>query len=156
MRDPMNRTTHPRHPRGTAGFTLIELMIVVAIVAILAAVAVPSYTSHIAKARRADARTQLLQVAQFMQRFYAANDQFEKDRANNDVFDQIPANLKRAPTDGAQLYQLSVEPTVTAYTLTMAPVAGTTMAGDACGSFTLTSQGVRGVTGTKPRDECWK
>jgi type IV pilus assembly protein PilE len=159
MQDTMNGTTPQQAlPRGrrAGGFTLIELMIVVAIVAIISAIAVPAYTSHIAKARRADARTQLLQVAQFMQRFYAANDQFEKDRAGNDVFDQIPANLKRAPMDGNQLYTLTVDPSVTAYTLTMAPVAGTTMSSDACGSFTLNSVGVRGVTGSKPRDECWK
>jgi type IV pilus assembly protein PilE len=160
MRDPMNGTTTPRQApspgRRAGGFTLIELMIVVAIIAIISAVAVPSYTSHIAKSRRADARTQLLQGAQFMQRFYAANDQFEKDRANNDVIDKIPDSLKRAPADGNQLYELRVNATVTAYTLTMAPIAGTRMATDPCGSFTLNSVGVRGVTGTRSRDECWK
>jgi type IV pilus assembly protein PilE len=56
------------HRRPISGFTLIELMIVVAIVAILASIALPSYTSYIARARRADARTQLRQAAQFMQR----------------------------------------------------------------------------------------
>ena len=41
--------------------------------------------------------------------------------------------------------------------LTMAPVSGTSMASDKCGSYTLTSTGVRGVTGaTLSRDECWK
>lgn len=50
------------------GFTLIELMIVVAIVAILAAVAYPSYRDSISKSRRAEARAQLMDAVQYMQR----------------------------------------------------------------------------------------
>jgi type IV pilus assembly protein PilE len=149
--DPMNAPLS--RPRG---FTLIEIMIVVAILGIVSAIALPSYTSYINRARRADARTQLLQAAQFMQRFYTANDQYANDRAGNGIATQMPANLKRSPTDGAQVYALAIDPSVGSYTLTMAPVAGSPMASDPCGSFTLTSTGVRGVTGTKSRDECWK
>ncbi len=155
--------------RPTRGFTLIELMITVAIVGILGAIALPSYTSYIARARRADARTQLLQAAQYMQRFYAANDSFLADRAGNGIFDTtngMPANLKRSPTEGSAVYQLNTAITssgnytatvsASAYTLTMAPISPGVAATDACGMFTITSTGVKGVTGTKPRDECWK
>lgn len=147
---------HGSPGRRSRGFTLIEIMITVAIVGIVAAIALPSYRSYVDRARRADARTQLMQAAQFMQRFYSANDQYVNDRAGNNISSQMPANLARSPTDGPQIYALTIDATTIAYTLTMAPMTGSPLATDACGSFTLTSTGARGVTGTKTRDECWK
>jgi type IV pilus assembly protein PilE len=150
-----------------SGFTLIELMVTVAIVAVLARIALPSYTSYIARAQRADARTQLLQVAQFMQRFYAANDSYLEDRATptpNPVLGQVPAGLKVSPADGTKLYDLQIPqgaaPLTNAmsFTIRMVPVDGGKMARDECGTFTLTSLGVRGETvGNQTlRDSCWK
>lgn len=147
----------------TSGFTLIELMITVAIVGILAAIAVPSYNSYIAKARRADAKAQLVQVAQFMQRFYAANDSFSKDRAGNDVMDRMPASLKQSPADGDKIYALAMPLTnAMSFTLHMVPVATGSTRRDDCGTLTLTSTGVRGVLvndvagSSTLRDTCWK
>lgn len=141
-----------------AGFTLIEMMVVVAIVAILASIALPSYTSYVARARRADARTQLLQVAQFMQRFYTANDTYIQDRASNLVATQIPNVLKQSPGDATvAIYTLNISVVeTTSFTLQMVPVPGGVMAGDNCGTFTLNSVGVRGVTGSLPSSTCWK
>ena len=159
-------------PRQSAvrmsGFTLIELMITAVIVAILAAIAVPSYASYIARARRADARVQLVQAAQFMQRFYTANDSFSKDRAGNDVINQVPASLKQSPSDSTKIYDLVIPmgaaplTNPVGFTLHMEPVADGVMVRDTCGTFTLTSTGLRGVlvngvVGTEAlRDTCWK
>ncbi|MBC7453909.1 MAG: prepilin-type N-terminal cleavage/methylation domain-containing protein [Massilia sp.] len=149
--------------RRRGGFTLIELVIAMTVVLILASVALPAYSGYVARARRADARTQLMQVNQFMQRFYAANDSFEQDRAGNAIVDRIPANLKQSPADGDKLYALAI-PAATlngaGYEIRMVPVAGAGMENDPCGTFTLTSTGVRGVVGGtgagSSRDTCWK
>jgi type IV pilus assembly protein PilE len=155
------RTARNNSFTRTNGFTLIELMVTVAIVGILASIALPSYSSYIARARRADARTQLVQVAQFMQRFYAANDRYDQDRGANAV--QIPSNIQGSPADGTRLYSVSVATANTvSYEIRMNPEALQAMENDECGAFTLTSAGVRGVLvggvagSATLRDKCWK
>ena len=150
-----------------SGFTLIELMITMAIIAILVSIALPSYASYRARARRADARTQLLQVAQFMQRFYAANDSYKSDRSGNAVLTQVPANLRQSPGDSSStvLYALAIPEATLGdmrYTLQMVPVITGAMAGDECGTLTLDATGLRGVVvggaagSTGVRDLCWR
>jgi type IV pilus assembly protein PilE len=148
--------------RPHAGFTLIELMIAMAIVAILGAIALPAYTEQIARGRRAEARAQLQLAAQYMQRFYAANDSYVADRAGTSISTLIPSQFLQAPAEGVALYKIefaSTKSTVTTtdFTLIMSPVAGQRMAADKCGGFSLDSYGRRGITATGvSRDSCWR
>lgn len=146
------------------GFSYLEVLLTLAIVAILAMVAVPAYTSHIAKARRTQARMQLVQAAQFMQRFYSANDSFRQDRAGNPMAAQMPAVLSQSPSEGAAAYVLRIpeaQLSDASYVLHMVPVAPGPMASDKCGTFTLSATGVRGVivngvaANAAIRDSCW-
>ena len=67
------------------GFTLIEAMIAVAIVAILAAIAFPSYDRFVRSSRLENARADLLNNAQRLERYYAQNRKFtDFDNLKND------------------------------------------------------------------------
>lgn len=144
-----------------SGFTLIELVIVVAIIAILAAIAYPTYQDSVRKSRRADAKSVLLQAAQWMERFYTENNRYDQNRGGTAV--ALPAGLSKSPIDGTKYYNIALtdctsSPTVTtsSFTLSAKPIAGTDQVNDRCGGLTLTNAGVRGVCGSGTVDECWR
>ncbi len=119
---------------------MIEVMIVVAIVAILSAIAFPSYQESVRKSKRADARSQLLEVAQYMQRFYSQNDRFDQANDAKGTAVTIPAALATVPRGaaaGTQDYTIQFQAntlTARSFTLEAVPRAGGSMAGDKCGT----------------------
>ncbi|THF64434.1 type IV pilin protein [Pseudothauera rhizosphaerae] len=131
--------------RTQRGFTLIELMIVVAVIGLLASIAYPSYQDHVRKARRADAQAALMELAQFMERWYTTNGTYQ-DGANMPT---LP--FTRSPKDGgAAFYNIAVAGNATTFTLTAAPTGP--MSGDTCGNLTLAHTGAKGASG----DSCWR
>ena len=137
----MNSKMKHRHHRG---FTLIELMIVVVVVGILAAIAFPSYARYVEQARRADAKSALLDAAQRLERCYTQRNHY--------------ANCLTFPIDSPDgFYTVTVSPAITdtspTFTLTATPQG--VQDGSPCGAFTLTNNGARDVTGSLGRDRCW-
>lgn len=136
-------------PHGkTSGFSLIELMIAVAIVGILAAIAYPSYRQQVERGRRAEARTVLLEAAQFMQRYYGANDTYAGA--------VLPPALSRSPANGTQLYSIVLAAGANRSTYTLQAVPQGVMSNDKCGTMSIDSSGRKTVTGTASVAECWK
>lgn len=141
---------------GTEGFTLVELMIVVAIVAILASIAYPSYQQHVMKSRRATAQSCLLDVSQFMERFYATNMRYDKTADGKAV--TFPNT--QCTTDLAGQYVLRFaagEPTAGSYTIEAEPQGHQATLDTKCGTLSFNHRGEKkvSVTGT-PVSDCWK
>ena len=145
----------------SSGFSLIEILIVVAVLGILLGIALPAYTEYVAKGRRANATSTLLQAQQYMERFYLENRTYvNPDFANR--FGNIPAT-------GTTHYNVTLNASANppTYVLTITRANPGPMNGDRCGNFTLDNFGRRAVinfdasrwsgpaSATQAREYCW-
>ena len=98
--------------RATTGFTLIELLIAVAIVGIIAGIAYPSYQDQIRKSRRAQGKTELLELAQFMERNFTITGRYNLD-ASGAAVNTAALPFSESPKDGAgtKYYDLTLAAT---------------------------------------------
>lgn len=132
--------------RASLGFTLIELMIVVAVIGILSAIAYPSYLEYVRRGHRAEARTGLLEAAQWLERAATAQGTYP-------LTAQFPTGLTQVP---GRRYVISLNSDGATYTLTATPQRG--QMNDRCGEYTLTNTGLRGANNTTSGPvvtECW-
>jgi len=132
------------------GFTLIEVMMVVAILAIAVAFGLPSYRDQVMKSRRAEGMGELLELADRLERFYSDRGSYEEATLGNGSTD-----LYRATTD-KNYYALRID-VQDAMTFTVSAAPQGTQAKDKCGIFTLTSLGIKSVSGgSLTANDCWK
>lgn len=136
----------------SAGFTLIELMIVLAIVAVLAGWGIPSYREQVARAHRASAVAALYRAAQYLEALEGVPPS------------ALPTALAQAPPDGRAVYRLALrrpdgDDSAVSYELEAIPLDTGPMHGDACGAFTLRSDGTKGNVRSDAVDgqvaACW-
>ena len=118
---------------GHHGLSLIELLVVLACIAILTSLALPDVSAWQQRSQRAQARTALLQAAQWLERSAAANGRYPS-------LSEVPARAWQI--DGLR-YQITARLDAQSYTLRAVPID--TQASDACGVLTLDHLGQRGV-----------
>ncbi len=123
------------------GFTLIELMVVIVIVGILTSVAYPSYLQYVVRAKRSA-------VQQFMLDIANRQEQFILDaRTYTTAITTTPGLNMSITPEVTGLYTVSVALVAgpaPGYTITAAPVAGGSQAGD--GTLALDNLGVKSPT----------
>jgi type IV pilus assembly protein PilE len=139
--------------RRQRGFTLMELMITITIIGLLAAIAYPNYTQYVQRANRAEARSILLETAQFMERNYTIANRYDQDGAGNAT--TLP--YLTSPKTGTKKYDITVTYGQTpAFTFTLNAIPAGVMVGDTCGTYQLSSGGNQGnVGGSGTQDYCW-
>ncbi len=129
--------------RSNRGFTLIEIMIVMAIIGIVLSIAMPSFTEYQNKGRRTEVAALLSEQAQILERFYS----------QKNVYSGV-AGLSA----GNDYYTITPTLTDQTFLLTAVRKAGTSMAADKCGDFTITNTGERSMVnaaaGLSTKD-CW-
>ncbi|WP_165089368.1 type IV pilin protein [Neisseria yangbaofengii] len=102
-----------------SGFNLIELLIVIVILALLATIAMPSFQSFIRSTRLANVRSELVQNATMLERYYTQKGTFigfdEKNLVQNEYFvitfmrAQTPLNDQN-PSDSGFILQAAPTP----------------------------------------------
>ncbi len=139
-----------RIPRRYRGFTLIELAIVVLVIAILAGLAVPAYNDSIRKGKRGQAKTDVVQVAQMMERCFTASNTYLGCAGGDDTLD---APLDVSPTQGDAAYNVALGNVArTTYTVTATRTGD--QVNDTCGNLSITHTGVKAVSAGTVAN-CW-
>lgn len=138
----------------TGGFSLIELMITVLIIAVLAAIAYPSYQNHVVKTRRAAAAACALEMAQYMERFYATNLRYDEDRDGTGV--SLPQTTCRNELAPFYTIELGADLDPSTYSVQAVPQGVQASRDTKCATLGINQTGLKSTSNTaSSATECW-
>lgn len=132
--------------KNSKGFTLIEILIVMAIIGIIGAIAYSSYTDSVMKSNRSEAKTELVDVAQRLQRCYTAFARFDDPNGLDQcaIFEDLTDGTNYV-TRGKGFYEISLgNISATTYILTATAIMAPQTADiNGCNVMTLNHQGLK-------------
>lgn len=137
----------------TRGFTLVEVLIVVVIISLLAGLALSSYGNYVRKARRADAKADMLEIAQLLERNRTESNRFHQDAAGNAVT-LATIGITQSPQQGRAFYNLGLVSAANTYTISAVPT-GSQTDDTLCMTLSLNQAGVRTESGSGTVADCW-
>lgn len=107
-------------------------MITVAIVGILARIAYPSYAQYVARAKRAEARAEILKAEGWLERYFNENNRYS-DSPTSTTNAGFGNTFSTVPRSGAAYYNISLAVTTSTYTVTATRTGS--MSSDSCGNY---------------------
>ena len=128
------------------GITLMELMIVIVIIGILTAIAFPNYREFVARAKRTEAKSELLRIAADQEKFYLQNQRFGTLSELGYSGDTISSE-----TDTYSITAVA-DPAWAQGFLATATYERDDGEGDKCKTFTINGGGTKG---SGPYTDCW-
>jgi type IV pilus assembly protein PilE len=140
-----------------AGFNIIEILIVLVVFAILAAVALPSYRDSVRKSGRTAAKGALMDIAMRQEQHFLNNRSYGTSLASLGLPDPYyvdKATSSVAAESESRVYQVTLN-NATGTSYDAVATALLDQQKDVCGNFTLTSTGVRTVSGGAGASVCW-
>lgn len=129
------------------GFTLIEILITVAIIGILATIAYPAYQSEVQRTKRSDAKVDLVDTAQRLERCFT----------QYGAYNNAGCSVTNHDTENGDYKVTITNLTATTYTLTATAASATQKKDTDCVVLTLDHTGLQGSknAGGTATSDCW-
>lgn len=137
------------------GVTLVELMTVVVVLAIISSIALPTYRKYLIRAQRSEGKIALLQLQTAQEKFYLQNNTYTDKVTQSSTATTPGLGLPGTSETGKYAVSVTLGTGGQSYIATATPQKGQSDDKD-CAKLTINERGVRGISGSKNPEFCWK